>query len=125
MKVVGEIYYNGISFGGSSQATLTVASLRDDADRTTVSNHYTLSVTAVLYDPADTGGQMVAVREKLLATGGELRFTGQGVGLLTVNSPGGQYDMKWGPKPRIVAWQPIGSLISKRTSKRIRPTMTS
>lgn len=110
MKLVGTIAYNGVYFNGSSQATLQSEAVRDEADRTTIYVRHTLTVRAVLCELGDTSGTMFAARFALEQQGGPLIFAGQGAGTFYINSPGGMPDIKGGPKPRVLAWSPIGSL---------------
>jgi hypothetical protein len=110
MKLVGLLAYNGIYFNGSSQVTLQSEAVRDEADRTTIYVRHTLTVKAVLYDTADTGGDMYLARYALEQQGGPLMFVGQGAGTFYINSPGGMPDIKGGPRTRVLAWGPIGSL---------------
>jgi hypothetical protein len=109
MKLVGQLIYNGIAFGGSSQITLQQEMVRDEADRTTTYVRSTLTCRSVLYDSNDTGGSFLSARSALEMTGGELIFSGQGAGNIHVNGSG-VIDLKFGPKPRVLVWSPLGSL---------------
>lgn len=109
MKLVGQLSYNGVDFGGSSKVTLQMEPVRDDADRTTIYSRYRLTVQATVYDPDDTGGQFRDLRTKLSTQGATLVFTGQGAGDFNVNTATCP-DVKWGPRPRILGWAPVGSL---------------
>lgn len=109
---VGQLSYNGISFDGTANVTVSTEFIEDEAERTILYHQITLEVRTVFASDATTNLTMLDVRRKLGEQGRTLIFINQGFGSdLIVNRAGGAglRDVKWGPKPRILSWEPIGS----------------
>lgn len=73
------------------------------------------SIPAVHNTAFTTDADMSTVRKLLSEPGGELRFTYQGAGNLTLNAPQGPSDVSNGPKPKIVNWIPMTNKMAKIT----------
>ncbi len=109
---VGHVSYNGVTFSALYKSTCEGKPEIDQAGRTTkyvnieinVEGVVTLSAPAVIIDP-----QWVKLRKKLTEQGGQLAYVGKGFGPLNVNGAASQFDdVKWGPIPTILSFQPLG-----------------
>jgi hypothetical protein len=107
---IGTVEYNGFRFDGASSVTISGEPVYDDAGRTVVYHRYRIRVQSTVADGEATDNQMIDVRSRLTKAGEALRVTGKGFGTLEVNSGNNCNDVAFGPKPRVIDWQPIGSL---------------
>ena len=123
------IFYNNFSFDPLSSNLTASASFRyDDSDRIIVAVVWRFRVRAIimpLYDSslgmgsASAAQRMELIRRRLTEQGKQLTISDYGFGpKLTINPAAGYaadagevvtYDIKYGPKPRILEWTPIGS----------------
>jgi len=131
LSAVGELYYNGVTFPGPIRASINSSPIYDEADRSVKYVKHKLRVeTYFCHDDTAlvTGAPAVAgadphvnniidyIRLRLTKVGQELRIREKGFGLdVRVNgtSTAGRlagvfYDAEFGPKPRVLAWQPVG-----------------
>src|SRR5690554_4479025 len=107
---VGVISYNGYSFDATAQTRVTGRPEYDRAGRTVTHVVWTFRVSAFVaprpgQDNADTA--LEDVRRRLSQPGQALTVTGKGFGLLDLNLAGAR-DVVWGPKPRVLDWEPVG-----------------
>ncbi|MEX2176189.1 MAG: hypothetical protein WD872_17640 [Pirellulaceae bacterium] len=111
LATVGTLSYNGYTFDGASQVSVHVEFVNDDAGRTVIYHKHTITVRFMVNDTNGTDGDMQNIRARLSKQGQALRFLGHGFGDdLSVNYSGsGLRDVKWGPKPKILHWEPVGS----------------
>lgn len=108
---VGRLFYNGVEFGAISHVTSDMTFVMDEAQRTVTHHRVTFNVDALVVDDVSTDGQMEVIRQRLGEQGKEFIFTGNGFGDdIHVNGSSNLRDVKWGPKPEVLSWQPIGSL---------------
>lgn len=131
LAAVGELSYNGVTFPGPTRASINSTPIYDQADRSVKYVKHKLRVeTYFCHDDTAlvTGAPAVAgadphvnnivdyIRLRLTKVGAELRLREKGFGLdVRVNgvrtagrAPGVYYDAEFGPKPRVLAWQPVG-----------------
>jgi hypothetical protein len=110
LSAVGTLSYNGYTFDGASEVKVNTEFVRDGAERTVVYARHTIEVHAFVSDGSSTDSQLQNIRARLSHQGQALQFIDKGFGDdLRVNVPGGIRDVKWGPKPEILHWQPLGS----------------
>ncbi len=111
LPAVGTLYYNGVSFAGADTVKVSTVFVLDDAKRTVTHHEITIDVVAIVAAvPTDT--DLLTIRAALSKAGQELKFLNRGFGTdIWINRPGGSglRDMKWGPIPEILEWEPIGS----------------
>jgi hypothetical protein len=109
LATVGQLSYNGYEFDGSSEITVKVEFVQDDAQRTVLYNRHTITVHFFVNDNGGLDGELLNLRARLSKQGQALRFTGHGFGDdLIVNVGGGLRDVKWGPIPQEIMWTPVG-----------------
>jgi len=119
---VGVVSYNGYTFPNLINAKISARMVMDSAERIVKYVTYDIEITTVVVgsDPIlneDAGSpnsivkdNIEDIRKRLSEPGQFLSFTAQGFGDFEINeSAGGVRDIKFGPKPRILAWEPIGS----------------
>lgn len=121
LATIGTLKYNGYTFDGGSRVKVNVEFVKDDAGRTVIYSKHTIEVTGFVADASSTDGQLETIREKLSHQGQELIFKNKGFGDdLVVNSPGGALrDVKWGPVPEVLYWEPVGSAAACEFSWRV------
>lgn len=108
---VGVLSYNGCTFSPLYESNVSGKAVEDEARRTIIYMEYTITVDGYVTMPdgaADTSAIMQNMRRLLNAQGGELRYIGRGNDI-EVNVPGSRHkDVKWGPVPKILEFQPLG-----------------
>jgi hypothetical protein len=112
LATVGQLDYNGYEFDGSSRVNVRAEFVYDDSGRTVLYHRHTITVHFFVHDASDTDGDFLSIRAKLSKPGKKLTFTGHGFGndlIVNRDDGGGLRDVKWGPTPRIIAWDPVGS----------------
>jgi hypothetical protein len=108
------IEYNGYRFPPESHVTIKSEMVYDDADRTVEHNRYSIRVEfLVAPESAETtaGKHNWKVHQKLSKAGQVLLIKHDGFGpnlLINYQSEGGLRDVSFGPKPKIISWNPIG-----------------
>lgn len=107
---VGTVGYNGYVFDGASHITIKCEPVYDDAQRTVIYHRYVVDVQTVVASAVGTDLTLLGIRSLLSKAGQILIVENKGFSSLTVNATGGVQDVAFGPKPKIVAWEPIGSL---------------
>lgn len=113
---VGEVTYNGFTFPGPFNCKIRGVPIYDSADRARKYIQYTISIdciivaddapTAVAGDPTDDN--LENIRKKLQSPYKPLTFDDQGFGAITVDGAI-VVDARFGPKPRLLAWESVGS----------------
>ncbi len=108
---VGILIYNGCKFSPLYETNVAGRCVKDDSQRTIMYMEYILTADGYVTMPdgaADTNGTMRALRRLLSKQGGELRYIGRGNDI-EVNVPGSAVkDVKWGPIPEVLDFQPLG-----------------
>lgn len=109
------VTYNGVQFGGGDsdfdsfppRYQFRGQFIYDDSNRAVKGVEYTLNVSTIFFgsSPGSFESTVDQLREKLSATGKELKIEGLGTGFGTVS-----YDLDWGPRPISFDWQPLGNL---------------
>lgn len=121
LPAVSQISYNGFTFPTPMvKSRVRIEPKWDDADRTISYNVYTLEVEAIIAGDALAVGQtLTGIRQLLTKPAGLLIIADTGLGSpaevivnLTIN--GTDADVMWGPKPRLLTWEPIGSNLAVR-----------
>lgn len=107
---VGTVGYNGYVFDGASHVKIKCEPVYDDAGRTVIYHRYLIDVDTVIADAATTEIELLNIRGKLSKAGQILIVEAKGFGSLSVNGTTGIRDVAFGPKPKILSWEPIGSL---------------
>ena len=113
----GEFTYNGYTFTGAHQITVSEDPILDDAKRTVKYSEITITVTAVVADEDSDGDEISTddliegIRKKLCVVGAPLTFKNKGFGsTMVVNkSADGTRDVNFGPIPGEFRWAPIGN----------------
>lgn len=116
LPTVGVTSYNGFTFPEAISARVLSNYEYDDANRTVKYVNYVITIEAIIISDdapvgvanTDAGANAENIRRRLSEPGKALSFTQQGFGTLEINS-GVVKDIAYGPKPRILAWEPIGS----------------
>lgn len=111
LSAFGTLSYNGYTFDGASEVTVSVEFVEDEARRTVLFHRHTIRVKSTVAESGGTNATLGTIRARLSEAGKQLVFIQQGFGNdLIVNAPGGRMrDVEWGPKPTVLSWSPIGS----------------
>lgn len=117
--VVGQVIYNGYQFPGAFFANVSARFIWDRSERTVKYVEYTFKIeTVILPEDAPVSNEASPVdanieniRKKLSAPRKAFTFAGQGFATsFQVNTAANtMIDVNYGPKPRILSWEPIGS----------------
>lgn len=118
---VGTLAYNGADFSSLFTSHVTVTPIRDRANRTVTMEELTIRArgcATLRTGETTTDNAMAVLLVRLQQDGGQLFYSGKGVGRIAVNVPaGGQprqgqagtlTDCNWGPKTKVVSFQPLG-----------------
>lgn len=110
------LIYNGFQFSERSKMTVSERMQYDSADRTVKYNVLMLRVETIVAFTTSGGSQgslanqMTALRAKLSKAGEFLRFEHPGFGNpIIINGGSDRNDVAFGPKPRLIEWNPIGN----------------
>lgn len=107
----GILEYNGYAFSDQSHIEVDSEFVYDDAERTVIYHRYRITVDAIVVPDAgdgDVGATMLRIRQKLSKAGAMLKFSNKGFGQSLEVNRGVVRDVKFGPKPRVLHWNPIG-----------------
>ncbi len=108
----GELSYNGCVFSPLFTTTVNGNVVKDNAGRTTKWVEYTIMVDGYVTLPAGAetiDGRTFQMRDLLTAQGGALTYSGRGFNLSVNTGPARNLDLAWGPIPRLLEFQPLGS----------------
>jgi len=110
----GEFSYGRINFPGANNIKVKVVPVRDEANRATIAQKVTLTVSGVFQENPDPGvpgsgldASMGTIRHHLMYSGLVLKFTGKGLGKIDTSLIGHR-DIQHGPHPESFDWEPIG-----------------
>lgn len=109
MNTLGQLSYNGYEFDGSSQVKVGVEFVKDEAGRTIIYQRQTYTVSATIADDPSTDQTLESIKSLLSEQGRAFVFTNRGFGNdVRVNVDGGAKDVKFGPQPTMLEWEPVG-----------------
>lgn len=108
-----EVSYNDYQFGVMLEPVdISIRYVYDQAGRVVIYHVYTIRLRAKITPEgsSDTDNHMAELKATLCEPAGHLRVLGTGFDDLDVNPPGGGgvRDVKWGPKPQVLATKQIG-----------------
>lgn len=112
LATIGTLSYNGYAFDGSSNVSVRIEFVMDEAQRTVLYHRHLIHVKSFVQSDSGTDSTLESIRAALGKQGQSLVFVNKGFGDdLVVNSPLGNSlrDVKWGPKPKVLVWNPLGS----------------
>lgn len=129
LTAVGILSYNGIVFDGTSQVTVDIQGVYDEADRSLYAEKHIITVRAIVCANSNIGptqrpasqigtadDSVEALRKVLMERGQEFIMVNRGFGRDLVVNPVNPAlhttyynDVKFGPKPRILHIEPVGS----------------
>lgn len=106
-----ELSYAGFTFDGTYNLAVSVEPVKDDAKRVIVYHEHTITVKAVVVpdgNDSSTDDAMLNLRRRLGASGGSLVFKNRGFGADIEINKGRVKDVKFGPHPKVISWEPTG-----------------
>lgn len=109
------VTYNGYEFPDYAHLTVALEMIYDEAGRTVVSNRYKFHVQAIILgenSETNAGDNFRRARQRLTKAGQTLRVEQLGFSpstLLVNAGSGGVRDVEFGPKPTVLAWNPVGN----------------
>lgn len=109
---LGITKYNGYTFDGATESSCSIEFVKDEAQRTTIYHKMTFAIRGYATDPSGVDSSLTNLRNKLSKQGQEFVFTGHGLGndiIVNATSGAGLRDVKWGPIPQILEWEPVGA----------------
>lgn len=106
-SAVGELSYNGFEFENAINIDVDGEVVTDEADRATTYTRYRITCEFILHNDAGNDAQMQLLHDRLTQVGRRLRFRQKGFSQPIDTAA--TIDVKFGPKPRIVSWDPLGS----------------
>lgn len=110
LPATGVLSYNGIVFDGASKISVTSETVSDEGNITITYVRYIILVYAVFQRTGGTDNTLTIVRGKLNEQGRQLIFRQKGFGNDLVVGPNGpRRDVRMGPKPKVLQWNPIGA----------------
>ncbi len=112
LATIGTLSYNGYTFDGASGVKVSVEFVKDDAERTIIYSRHTIEVHTFISDAVSTDSQLENIRARLNHQGQALTFVNKGFGddlIVNANGGAGIRDVKWGPIPEMLYWEPVGS----------------
>jgi hypothetical protein len=109
---LGTCFYNGIEFPANVETTqFRCTPMYDSAGRTVTSSTFLLELKAIWASDGGTDFIMSIVVPALTQPASPLVYTGRGFSDVRINL-GGDQDVNWGPKPRVVSLKPVGAGLS-------------
>ena len=114
LPATSTVAYNGITFPSPlTHLRISSRSVFDDAQRTIKYVSYTLELEAVLASGnAGTSFTVAAYQQKLQEPG--RRLTVSNTGFFEVDTQLFNADVEFGPKPRLLSWEPLGAHLAAR-----------
>ncbi len=107
------VEYNNYRFGPYSHVTISAAMVEDSAQRTVLYHRYKMQIkTLIVAEAGDgtVGDHFRRMRQKLTKAGRPLKIHLTAFGpALEINSGGNVRDVEFGPKPRVISWDPVGA----------------
>jgi hypothetical protein len=125
---IGTLHYNGCTFSPLFVSKLSGRFTQDDAGRTVkdteidllVEGYVTIDGTGSKTIGASISPTMQNMHRLLSAQGGYLKYMGRGWDIV-VNIPDSpnKMDVRWGPKPEVIDFQPLGGGLSAKVIWRV------
>lgn len=113
LTTLGTLQYGTYTFDASSKVTVSSEMVQDEAQRTIVYQRQTFTVSATVAVAAGTDDTLEDIKAILGEQGSGFRFLNRGFGNdVKVNVAGGVRDLKFGPAPKILEWEPIGNSLA-------------
>lgn len=109
------ISYNGVPFNKASSVKVDIEYVEDEAGRATVYHRHVATIAATVCATTNNAleTEMSSIKSKLSRQGKSFILANAGFGTnFTVNYAGGRWDVKFGPKPKILSWSPAGGNLS-------------
>lgn len=112
---IQQITYNGYTFGEYSHVKLSMEMVYDESDRSVLYHKHLLTVDGTIYGDATenaAGDHVLRLRRRLSKPGERLILDHAGFGgRLDINASSSSLstDVAFGPKPRIITWDPVGN----------------
>jgi hypothetical protein len=107
------VAYNGYTFGEYSHFNIEAVMVEDDSQRTVTYHRYRVTVTTIIVaeiGDSTVGDHYKRMRQRLTKQGQDLYIDHAGFGPpLKINAGYGPRDVAFGPKPRILRWEPVGA----------------
>lgn len=99
--------YNGFTFSSDYTDTkrITIRPVQDKTGRTVMYNEYTIALTTWITSTSTTDPAVLTAKRQLTKFGGAFKYTGRGVGDLSINAGGtsaSPRDVEFGPKPTVL-----------------------
>jgi len=109
LPVLGICRYNGVDFPSNVETREFKATPVYSSDgRTVTHSQFSLTLHCTFADPISTDSGMGYTIAQLTKPGGVLYYTGRGLSDVRINA-GGDQDVNWGPKPRLLSCVPTGA----------------
>lgn len=109
LTALGVCSYNGYDFDASSRVTVACEMVKDEARRTVIYQKQVFTIRATIADNTATDTTLEQIKALLGEQGKPFIYTERGFGNdVLVNTPGGVKDLKFGPIPEMLNWEPIG-----------------
>lgn len=112
LSAVGTVSYNNFVFPAPVKIKIQMTPAYNADGRTVKWNEYTVTLETPIVSEAPSGSStdtvMTALRARLSAPAKNLVITGVGAGTIQVG-PSYTEDVNYGPKPKIITWEPLGS----------------
>lgn len=101
--------YNGFTFPTETKTEgFSFRNVYDAAGRTVTHKIVSLKLRAKILSGAGQDASLTAIRRALERPGGQLTYSGRGLGEFQINTAGKRRDLVWGPRPQVLEWRPIG-----------------
>lgn len=109
MAAIGTLSYNGYTFDGAAKIKARVEFQYDSAGRAVLYHRHVIRAEAVVASAAGTtDDEMASIRALLSKPGKAFQFINRGFGSdLIVNVTPALSDVAFGPKPKVLEWEPI------------------
>ena len=115
-----DVNYNGVQFTELIKSDVKISPIYNNQGTAIKCNKYVFKFTAIVTPQTavpntgngddTTDGKLRSLRELLLVNGRQFRYNDKGLGNdLTVDTNSAKYDVQFGPKPTLLAFEPIGN----------------
>lgn len=108
LPATGTLEYNGVAFTGAHHVTTELEPIYDDSGRLIVAHRITINVDAILAEDRSLDRTLEELRFRLEQPRRPLVFINKGFGDDLIVNRGRVQDIRNGPKPNILSWEPVG-----------------